>query len=411
MQVYEDKTKWHEKQYPIIYKDGKTMIYVGIDIAKETHVAAAVDSDGVIIIEPFSFSNNHEGFKFLKSKLDSLDKNNVLVGLESTAHYAENVIFFLHSLDFNLAVINPVQTAAMRKTDIRKTKTDKVDSLLICKTLMVNSFRRYTENDIKTMKLKSLCRFRQNLKKSKARLKIQLTSFVDVIFPELQFFFKSGLHIKSCYELLKAYSSPDDIAALHLTKLSNILSKASRGRFGKQDAESLKSLAKSSVGVKNTYISIQITQTIVQIELIESQINELETVIEKAVDELDSVIMTVPGIGKLNGAMILGEIGDIKRFSHPSKLLAYAGLDPVVNQSGKFNAKKTRMSKRGSKMLRYALINAAWNVSLNNDTFKRYYDSKIAQGNSHYSALGHTAHKLVRVLFKLLNDNIPFALI
>lgn len=411
MQVYEDKTKWHEKQYQIIYKDGKTMIYVGIDIAKETHVAAAVDSDGVIIIEPFSFSNNHEGFKFLKSKLDSLDKNNVLVGLESTAHYAENVIFFLHSLDFNLAVINPVQTAAMRKTGIRKTKTDKVDSLLICKTLAVNAFRLYTENDIKTMKLKSLCRFRQNLKKSKARLKIQLTSYVDIIFPELQFFFKSGLHIKSCYELLKVYSSPDDIAALHLTKLSNILSNASRGRFGKQDAESLKSLAKSSVGVKNTYISIQITQTIAQIELIESQINELETVIEKAVDELDSVIMTVPGIGKLNGAMILGEIGDIKRFSHPSKLLAYAGLDPVINQSGKFNAKKTRMSKRGSKMLRYALINAAWNVSLNNSTFKRYYDSKINQGNSHYSALGHTAHKLVRVLFKILNDNIPFALI
>ena len=99
-----------------------------------------------------------------------------------------------------------------------------------------------------------------------------------------------------------------------LTKLSNILSKASRGRFGKQDAQSLKSLAMSSVGVKNTYISIQITQTIAQIELIESQLTELETVIEAAVDELDSVIMTVPGIGKLNGAMILGEIGDIKRF-------------------------------------------------------------------------------------------------
>jgi transposase len=92
-------------------------------------------------------------------------------------------------------------------------------------------------------------------------------------------------------------------------------------------------------------------------------------------------------------------------------LLAYAGLDPVINQSGKFNAKRTRMSKRGSKILRYALINAAWNVSLNNDTFKRYYDSKVAQGNSHYSALGHTAHKLVRVIFKLLNDNITFALV
>ena len=385
------------------------MIYVGIDIAKETHVAAAMDTNGVILLEPFAFQNDHEGFKLLKAKLDSL-KGDILVGLESTAHYAENVIFFLHSQHYKLAVINPVQTAAMRKTGIRKTKTDKVDSLLICKTLACNSFRLYSDTDVKTLQLKSLCRFRQNLKKSKARLKIQLTSYVDTLFPELQFFFKSGLHIKTCYELLKKYPSPDEIAALHLSKLSNFLSKASRGRFGKQDAKSLKSLAKSSVGVKNTFISIQITQTIAQIELIESQIDELENIIEKAMDELDSVIMTVPGIGKINGAMILGEIGDIKRFSHPSKLLAYAGLDPVVNQSGKFNAKHTKMSKRGSKTLRYALINAAWNVSLNNDTFKRYYDSKIAQGNSHYSALGHTAHKLVRILFKLLTDNIPFAL-
>ena len=397
------------KAVPNNLKGRTNMIYVGIDIAKETHVAAAMNADGVILIEPFAFQNDHEGFKLLKSKLDTL-KGDILIGLESTAHYAENVIFFLHSQHYNLAVINPVQTAAMRKTGIRKTKTDKVDSLLICKTLACNSFRLYTDTDVKTLQLKSLCRFRQNLKKSKARLKIQLTSYVDTLFPELQYFFKSGLHIKTCYELLKSYPSPDDIAALHLTKLSNFLSKTSRGRFGKQDAESLKSLAKSSVGVKNTYISIQITQTIAQIELIESQIDELEHIIENAMDELDSVIMSVPGIGKINGAMILGEIGDIKRFSHPSKLLAYAGLDPVINQSGKFNAKHTKMSKRGSKMLRYALINAAWNVSMNNDTFKSYYDSKIAQGNSHYSALGHTAHKLVRVIFKLLNDNVEFAL-
>jgi len=162
--------------------------------------------------------------------------------------------------------------------------------------------------------------------------------------------------------------------------------------------------------VKNTFISIQITQTIAQIELIESQIAEIKKVIEQAIDELDSVILSVPGIGKIDAAMILGEIGDIKRFSSPTKLLAYAGLDPVVNQSGKFSAKRTKMSKRGSKLLRYALINAAWNVSLNNNTFKRYYDSKIAQGHSHYSALGHTAHKLVRVIFKLLNENIEFNL-
>lgn len=89
-----------------------------------------VNSDGVILIEPFSFNNNHEGFILLKSKLDSLNSSEILIGLESTAHYAENVIFFLNSNGFKLAVINPIQTAFMSKTGIRKTKTDKVDSLL-----------------------------------------------------------------------------------------------------------------------------------------------------------------------------------------------------------------------------------------------------------------------------------------
>lgn len=107
------------------------MIYVEINFAKGAHIVAAVNQDGVIIIPPFSFTNGHESFKFLKSKIDTLDKINLLIVLESTAHYAENVIFFLHSCSCELAVINPVQTTTMCKIGIRKSKTDKVNSLLI----------------------------------------------------------------------------------------------------------------------------------------------------------------------------------------------------------------------------------------------------------------------------------------
>ena len=124
----------------------------------------------------------------------------------------------------------------------------------------------------------------------------------------------------------------------------------------------------------------------------------------------DSVIMTIPGIGYINGGMILGEIGDIHRFSNPSKLLAYAGLDPSVYQSGNFQARKTRMSKRGSKVLRYALVNAAHNVVKNNATFKAYYDAKMAEDRMHYNALGHCAGKLVRIIWKMLTDEVEFNL-
>lgn len=162
-----------------------------------------------------------------------------------------------------------------------------------------------------------------------------------ILFPELQYFFKSGIHINTCYELLKNHSNPNDIAALHLTYLGNLLKKASYGRFGKEEAIALKGLAKSSVGTGYTSLSIQITQSISQIELLEKQITELDERIKSIMLEMDSVILTIPGIGFLNGAMILGEIGDISRFSTPSKLLAYAGLDPTVNQSGQFTAKST----------------------------------------------------------------------
>ena len=108
--------------------------------------------------------------------------------------------------------------------------------------------------------------------------------------------------------------------------------------------------------------------------------------------------------------MILGEIGNIHRFSSPGKLLAFADLDPSVYQSGNFQARRTKMSKRGSKVLRYALINAAHNVVKNNATFKAYYDVKMAEGQTHYNALGHCAGKLVRVIWKTMTNDLEFNL-
>lgn len=206
----------------------------------------------------------------------------------------------------------------------------------------------------------------------RTKVKIQLVTYVDQLFPELH--------------------------------------KTSRGHFNKQSAIALKELARTSVGTKNDTLSLQITQSIIQIELFTEQLDEVEGTINDIMDSMNFIIKTIPGIGNLNGGMIIGEIGDIHRFENPCKLLAYAGLDPSVYQSGKFNASHTRMSKRGSKHLRYALINAAWQLTLNNKTFKNYYDLKISQGRGHYNALGHVAHKLVRVIHKIMIDNVEFNL-
>lgn len=385
------------------------MIYVGIDIAKLNHFASIISHDGEVLVEPFKFLNDNDGFRLLASKLDQFEKDSLVIGLESTAHYGNNLVEFLVSRRFNVCVINPIQTSVMRKTNIRKTKTDRVDTLLIAKTLMVQPHRFYDKQDIDLMHLKNLGRFRQTLMKQRTSAKIKLTSYLDQAFPELQYFF-SGIHHKSVYALLKEAPSPEKITSMHMTHLAHLLESTSHGHFKKDKAQELRVLAQKSIGSSDSSISIQITQTIEQVELLDRQIHDVETEMESIVKALDSVILTIPGISFVEAGMILGEIGDIHRFSSPSKLLAFAGLDPSVYQSGNFNASHTRMSKRGSRVLRYALVYAAHNAVRNNDVFRSFYDAKRSQGKNHYSALGHCAGKLVRCIFKMLVDNVAFCL-
>ena len=387
------------------------MIYVGIDIAKLNHFASAISSEGEVLIEPFKFTNDGDGFQLLVSKLESFDSDSIIIGLESTAHYGDNLVRYLVASSFNVCVLNPIKTSTMRKNNIRKTKTDKVDTYIIAKTLMMqDSFRFMTYYDLDLMDLKTLGRFRQKTVKQRTRLKIQLTTYVDETFPELQYFFKSGLHQKSVYALLKEAPTAEAVASMHMTHLSHLLEVSSHGHFSKEDAKALRVLAQKSVGASDSALSIQVTQTVSQIELLDSQLESIEREMTDIMMFHDPIIMTIPGIGYINGGMILGEIGDIHRFSNPSKLLAFAGLDPVVYQSGNFKATRTRMSKRGSRVLRYALINAAHNVVKNNAVFKAYYDAKMAEGRSHYNALGHCAGKLVRIIWKMMTDDVEFNL-
>lgn len=387
------------------------MIYVGVDIAKTNHYASIVNhSTGEIIENPFLVTNNKQGFDLLYSKIKDLDKENVLIGLESTAHYGNNFIFYFHEKQFKLGLINPIQTSTLRKSRIRKVKNDKVDSLLICEALSLGYYNLLSNYDIELLEIKSLCRFRKDLKDKVSGAKIQLDSFVDQVFPELNCFFKNNLDIKTAHELLKLYQSPQDISKINLTKLSNLLIKSSRGKYDKNRAIELKQLASRSVGINNSALCIQIKMTIELIELLESRIKDIEKQVSEFIKKSNNVITSIPGIADTTAAIIISEIGDINRFNNPSQVLAFAGLDPSVKQSGTFNASSTRMSKRGSSLLRYALILAANNVQLNTKTFSNYYNIKRAQGKLHYNALGHCAGKLIRIIFYMLKNNVKFNL-
>lgn len=386
------------------------MTFIGIDVAKNIHFASAVNSDGEVLVNPFPFENSKKGFDLFLSKFESFDLNNCLVGLESTGHYGDNLICFLFPRGFKIGIINPIQTNSLRNSNIRKTKNDKIDTFLIEKCLQLGNFSLIQEKDISIIKLRTLCRFRFDIIQSQTRLKTQLTTCLDLLFPELDIFFKGNLHLKTSYALLQKYSSPKEISRARIDTLSKLLTTNSRGRYSYDEAVNLKDIAKNSIGVDNPAISIQVKCLINQLALLKEQISSIDKNIKEIMDTLNSNILTIPGISYTLGAIILSEIGDIHRFSNPTKLLAYAGLDPSVRQSGKFNATTTRISKRGSKHLRYAIQRASSLIIWNNNVFYEYYTIKRSKGKSHNNAVGHVCNKLVRVIFKLLTENIPFNL-
>ena len=247
------------------------MIYVGIDIAKLNHFASTISSDGKILMEPFESSNDAKVLHILVSRLDLLESDNTITGLGSTAHYGDNLIRYLVASSFNVCVLNPTKTSSMRKNNIRKTKTDKVDTYIIAKTLMMqDSYRFVTFYDLDLTDFKQPSRFRQKAITQRTRLKIQLTSYVNQVFPELHYFFRSDLHQKSVYALLKEAPSPQDIASMYMTHLSHLLTAASHGHFKKEQANKLRVLTRKSVSADDSALSIQITQAIAQIKLLNS---------------------------------------------------------------------------------------------------------------------------------------------
>lgn len=386
-------------------------IYVGIDIAKHDHYASFINSDGVILIKSFKFTNDLSGFNILEDKLNSYSKDDIIIGFESTAHYANSLMLYLFNKEFHLTMINPLKTHALRNINIRGAKNDKIDSNLIANYLRSEDYELITKSFINLIELKTLTRSRQDIVTSCTKSKIQLISALDQVFPEYAGFFGASVYGDASYSLLKEFQNPNDIAKINLTKLTNLLLNNSHSRYGKEKAIALKELAKNSVGLTNTSLELNIKHYIDQIELFSKQKAELEKRISTLLQTLDCPLLKLKGIGNTTAANIIAEIGDINRFKNSSKLLAFSGLDPKIKQSGNFNATSVRMSKRGSRQLRYSLIFACENLVRNTTTFAEYYTKKRDEGKSHYQALGHCAGKFIRILFKILKSNTEFNLI
>ena len=387
------------------------MFYCGIDIAKYKHEATVIDEAGTALPDSISFANSKEGCEKLLALFERLGVSNdgLLIGMEATGHYWLSVYGYLLEQGFEIKVINPIQSEAFRKMYIRQTKNDRKDSFIIAQIMRFGQFSTTSLSEETIVALRQLSRYRLALVDTWGDCKRRVIALLDQVFPEYDALFSDTFGVTS-KEVLSQYPTPEDLLTVSTRKLSNLLEKTSHGRLGKEKAEQLKAAAANSFGVSfaRDAFAFQIRQLVEQMEFLERQVTELEAQISSLLKQTGSYITTIPGIGDTLGAIILSEIGDIHRFNAPNKLVAFAGLDVRVTQSGEFTGTRQKISKRGSPYLRRAIWLAASRAAFCDPILSEYYQSLRARGKHHLTAIGAVSRKLCNIIFAILSEDRPY---
>ena len=387
------------------------MICVGIDVSKDKHDCFIVSSEGEVLADVFTIRNNAEGFDTLLQTIRRCTRpaDKIKVGLEATGHYSYNILGFLLNKGLPTYVINPLHTNLYRKSlTLRKTKTDRIDARTIATMLMSDvDLKSYTDTSYHNEDLKSLTRYRFDKVRERAKLKCSISRLVCILFPELEKLVPT-LHMASVYALLSEFPGAQQVADAHLTHLKTVLSDASRGRYDRDKAVEIREAARNSIGTRMPAKSLELTHTIRLIRELDAEIEEIEKEINFIMDEIQSPITTIPGIGTRMGAMILAEVGDFSNFDSADKILAYAGMSPSTYQSGQLTSSYSHMEKRGSRYLRYAIFNATKYVCNWDSTFAAYLARKRAEGKHYNVAISHAAKKLVRLIYAMEKSRQPY---
>ena len=380
------------------------MIYVGIDISKYKHDCFICSDTGEVIVENLSFENNQKGFQCFLDLLKSYDNSNVHIGLEATGHYGLNLKLFLEKNNYSFMEFNPLLVKEFSKSlSLRRTKTDKADSIVICQKLMSVPYKPNSKLFYHKYSLKSLSRLRETLVKQRSKYMVQMTNTLDILFPEFKPFFYNRFSSTSLY-ILKKYKTIDKISNM---KDFDTLNRLSRGKFTYPKFVRLKELAKNTIGESNELFEFQLQTLISLYEEIDSKIDSIDKLLSTIIKDLNPPTLSIPGIGVISCASIISEFGDISKFNNAGQMLSFAGLEPGVIESGTLSS-KGKMVKRGSGYLRQSLMNVCMVIIANNHTFYDYFHKKMNEGKCYRVALSHVCRKLIRVIFILEKKNILF---
>lgn len=384
-----------------------SLYFVGIDISKYKHDCCILSAADQEVVLKFTFKNDLQGFEQFLSALSSLSSpEDIRIGFESTAHYALNLELFLENAHHSFMEINPVLIKEYKKpTSLRRTKTDSVDCESIAHWLMTVEYKPHSKGFYHAYSLKSLTRLRDKLVRQRSFYLVKITNVLDHTFPEFKPFFHERLSKTALY-LLETYGSAERMSRMDSASYDKLRS-LSRGKFSPQQFLLLKELASNTVGVNNSIFDTELNSLLTLYKSLVKEIDILEEEINRLIREVHPHYMSVPGIGTISAAVIYSEYGDISNFSSPAQMLAFAGIEPGINDSGT-ESHGGRMVKHGSSQLRYVLINCCLPLIRSDMTFAAYYAKKRAEGKPHRVAITHVAKKLVRVIYALERQGIDF---
>ena len=386
------------------------MYIVGIDIGKNHHEASIVSPEGKQIGRSLRFATTHKGADSLMSFIfKNIGNSPCVFGMEATGHYWYPIYSFLKAKGYTIYVINPIQSDSLRKMYIRQTKNDSIDSFLIAEVIRFGQFGTTSMADENILAMRQLCRYRDSVISSRTEIKLRIGTIMEQIFPEYEKQF-SSLWVSTSMGILEKYLTPENIENAPIDELFEIIKDKSHNKLTMKKAISIREAAADTFGIKiaQDAFSFQLKQLIDRMNFLDKQIEALDCQILEYYEKFDCYLHTIPGIGMIAAATILTEIGDINRFKSSSALVAFAGIDPTVRQSGEFSSTHNHMSKRGSPYLRHAIFLAATTCSFHNSPLNAYYKKKREQGKHHLTATGAVARKLTTVIYAVLRDGKPY---
>jgi transposase len=380
--------------------------FCGIDVAKNKHVACVIDREGQRIVRSQSFTNDAEGFQRILDRLKEVGgPSKVAIAMEATGHYWYSLHDFLDRHRYRVAVLNPIQTAKQVTKGIRKSQTDKIDAHHIAVLLKNGEHRPALIPGELGMTCRQLTRLHHAMVRQASRIKQLLWSKLHPVWPEYEALFATPF-CKTGRTLLNTTPTPRDVLALPREDLAELIRKTSRGKYGTLQADKVRQAAENSVGTHRgiTAARASIRLLLAQLDALKPIREQLEDEIKTLAERLPDYLMTLPGASPLSVVSLFGETDPFEAFASPSQLIAFAGLDLVVSQSGEYQATRRHISKRGSPFLRHTLWAMAHRACYQEGDLRDYWLRRKGQGLSHLAAVTAVAIKLCPVVWRIMTD-------